>query len=384
MWLIDVADSHTFEGEDLVKISIFNVGLSTFPEGILKFKKLRQLSMAGNSMISLPAEIEALENLQNFSIASNKVKQIPEELFNMKNLTRLSLFNNPVGILSPSIKNLKNLKELDVGMNGLSFLPPEIGDLINLNYLDISLNKLKTLPHQITNLTNLEYLDISNNFLQTIPSEIAGFQRLANFYYYNNPLEYIPPQIRRLAERLKNSQKIYDDKQSVHNSHIQKTFRETVFRLANKKPELGIAEVLNEIEESELRESSKRALVEYCMGKDVHSGIGMTYSELLVLVWDRIRKNKDVKEILSVLDTELTDSECKCFTGRITRLVNCLNGFDTDVIIGISDNEQLSNLMVLINNRYDNIEDRKNELIKAMKERGFSQEKIDEWVGYVD
>ena len=41
MWLIDVADSHTFEGEDLVKISIFNVGLSTFPEGILKFKKLR-------------------------------------------------------------------------------------------------------------------------------------------------------------------------------------------------------------------------------------------------------------------------------------------------------------------------------------------------------
>jgi hypothetical protein len=110
----------------------------------------------------------------------------------------------------------------------------------------------------------------------------------------------------------------------------------------------------------------------------------MTYSELLVLVWDRIRKNKDMKEILQVLDTELTDSECKCFTGRITRLVNCLNGFDTDVIIGISDNEQLSNLMVLINNKYDNIEDKKQELIKAMKERGFSQEKIDEWVEYVE
>jgi hypothetical protein len=85
-----------------------------------------------------------------------------------------------------------------------------------------------------------------------------------------------------------------------------------------------------------------------------------------------------------VLDTELTDSECKCFTGRITRLVNCLNGFDTDVIINISDNEQLSNLMVLINNKYTVKEDKVKALTEAMKERGFSQEKIDEWVEYVE
>jgi hypothetical protein len=383
MWLIDVASSYTFEDEDLVQISIFNVGLSTFPVSVLDFKKLRHLSVAGNSITSLPSEIEVLEHLQNFSISCNKVEKIPEQLFNLKNLTRLCLFNNPVGVLSPSIKNL-DLKELEVGMNGLTFLPPEIGDLTNLTYLDVGLNKLKNLPKEITNLIHLEYLDVSNNLLTTVPSEIAGFQRLTNFYYYNNPLEYIPPQIRRLAERLKNSQKIYDDKQSVHNSHIQKTFRETVFRLANKKPELGIAEVLNEIEESELKESSKRALVEYYMGKDVHSGIGMTYSELLVLVWDRIRNHCHRKEILSVLDTEVADSKSLCFTGRITRLVNCLNGFDTDVIINISENEQLSNLMVLINNRYDNLEEKKQELFKAMKERGFSKEKIDEWVGYID
>jgi hypothetical protein len=108
----------------------------------------------------------------------------------------------------------------------------------------------------------------------------------------------------------------------------------------------------------------------------------MTYKELLMLVWDRIRKSKDMKEILSVLDTEITDSKSMCFTGRITRLVNCLNGFDTDVIINISDNEQISNLMVLINKKYAEKEDKKQEFTKAMKERGFSQEKIDEWVEY--
>jgi hypothetical protein len=135
---------------------------------------------------------------------------------------------------------------------------------------------------------------------------------------------------------------------------------------------------------SSLFDDSKKSIVEYCSSEDIHSELNMTYSELLVLVWDRIRNHCYRKEILKVLDTELTDSECKCFTGRITRLVNCLNGFDTDVIINISDNEQLSNLMVLINNRYDNIEDRKTELVKAMKERGFSQEKINEWVEYVE
>jgi hypothetical protein len=379
MWLIDVASIYTFEDEDLVQISIFNVGLSTFPVSVLDFKKLRHLSVAGNSITSLPSEIEVLEHLQNFSISCNKVEKIPEQLFNLKNLTRLCLFNNPVGVLSPSIKNL-DLKELEVGMNGLTFLPPEIGDLTNLTYLDVGLNKLKNLPKEITNLIHLEYLDVSNNLLTTVPSEIAGFQRLTNFYYYNNPLEYIPPQIRRL----KTCQKIYNDKQSVHNSHIQKTFKETVFRLANKKPDLSFDEVVKEVRSSDLTESSKKDLFHYCLDEDVHSGIGMTYKELLVLVWDRIRRCSYMKEILRVLDTEITDSKSMCFTGRITRLVNCLNGFDTDVIINISDNEQLSNLMVLINNKYTEKDDKKRELINVMRERGFSQEKIDEWVEYIN
>ena len=214
-------------------------------------------------------------------------------------------------------------------------------------------------------------------------SEIGLLRNLIYFGYFNNPVEYIPPQVQRLIDRLENNgQEVYQDKQSVHNSGIQKSFRETVSRLSNKKPELNIHQTIEEVLESYLLDDSKKSIVEYCSSIDVHSELNMTYSELLVLVWDRIRNHCYRKEILKVLDTELTDSECKCFTGRITRLVNCLNGFDTDVIINISDNEQLSNLMVLINNKYDNIEDKKQELVKAMKERGFSQEKIDEWVDF--
>ena len=41
-------------------------------------------------------------------------------------------------------------------------------------------------------------------------------------------------------------------------------------------------------------------------------------------------------------------TECKCFTGRISRLVNCLNGFTDLVNINIEDNQQIGNIIVII------------------------------------
>jgi hypothetical protein len=61
-----------------------------------------------------------------------------------------------------------------------------------------------------------------------------------------------------------------------------------------------------------------------------------------------------------------------CFTGRITRLVNCLNGFDPEVVIKISDNEQISYLVEI--SKGD-----KTRFIEMMKERRYPQDIIDIW-----
>ena len=53
--------------------------------------------------------------------------------------------------------------------------------------------------------------------------------------------------------------------------------------------------------------------------------------------------NAHSDEIFDVMNIEMNDSLCKCFTGRISRLVNCLNGFDDNIKINISDNEQTYN-----------------------------------------
>jgi Leucine-rich repeat (LRR) protein len=370
---------------NLKELDVSSNQITSLPPEIGKLVNLKELSVFNNQLTSLPSDIGKLVNLKELDVSRNRLTSLPSAIGKLVNLKELSVFNNQLTSLPSEIGKLVNLKELDVSGNQLTSLPSTIWKLVNLEKLYVSSNQLTSLPSEIGKLINLEEIDVYNNQLTSLPSEIGFLRNLEYLGYSNNPIEYIPPQVQRLIDRLRNNgQEVYQDKQSVHNSGIQKSFKETVLRLSNKNPELNIHQTVEEILTSSLLDDSKKSIVEYCSSIDVHSELNMTYSELLVLVWDRIRERSEMKEILKVLDTELTDSECKCFTGRITRLVNCLNGFDTDVIINISDNEQLSNLMVLINNKYTVKEDKVKALTEAMKERGFSQEKIDEWVEYVE
>jgi hypothetical protein len=64
------------------------------------------------------------------------------------------------------------------------------------------------------------------------------------------------------------------------------------------------------------------------------------------------------KPVINVLIENLNnlilhDSVCKCFTGRISRLINCLNGFDELVNIKIAGNEQISQIISLTRNKLE-------------------------------
>ena len=80
---------------------------------------------------------------------------------------------------------------------------------------------------------------------------------------------------------------------------------------------------------------------------------------------------------------------CKCFTGRISRLINCLSGFDELVNVKISDNEQIGQIIVLIKeqleaeNKYS-IDMHKEIAIKELLERGYAEDKIKEWIEYIE
>jgi hypothetical protein len=122
------------------------------------------------------------------------------------------------------------------------------------------------------------------------------------------------------------------------------------------------------------------AIIEYCNDETVHSIFNVTFKELFIIVFDIIIHNKHKEELLKILDNEMKDSICKCFTGRITRLVNVLNGFDSNIKIEINEVEQIGAVLSLLRDKYSNDDEFKIEAEKELKERGYSDETINNWL----
>ena len=88
--------------------------------------------------------------------------------------------------------------------------------------------------------------------------------------------------------------------------------------------------------------TSKSLLFEYVADTTVHSLLLLTFSEVLWFIIQTIITNfTDIiqVEIFMILNQEILDADCKCFTGRMNRVINCLNGFSPLVSINIKDGE---------------------------------------------
>ena len=79
------------------------------------------------------------------------------------------------------------------------------------------------------------------------------------------------------------------------------------------------------------------------------------------------------------------NSACKCFTGRISRLINSLSGFDELINIQIADSEQIGNIIITIQNNMANynVDEHKELVRQELTSRGYSEEIINEWIAYI-
>ncbi len=358
--------------------------LTSIPKEIGQLVNIQELYLSGNQLTSFPIEIVQLVNLKELWLCCNQLTSIPKEIGQLVNLQTLYLPKNELTSIHPDAGQL-NLQELDLSSNKLTSIPTEIGQLVNLKLLYLYDNQITSIPPEIGQLINLRQLVLSYNQLTSIPPEIGQLVNLQYLYIDNNPIEYIPPPVQHLLDIQKQGQQVYQDNQSIHNSGIQKSFRESVNRLLYKKPKLSLEKTLEEIISSELSDICKSSLVEYSSSKDIHGELNITFGELLVVVWDRIRGHENKQDIYRILSQEMSDALCMCFTGKITRLVNSLSGFVPEVNIKISDNEQISNLVLLTKDKiipYD-VDSHKALFSKEMEERGYTKEIITEWVSYL-
>ena len=382
---------------------------------IPKYENLIELDCQNN----LIEELEEYPNLINLWCNRNKLTKLKDypfldtlycnynSLCELPNLPKLKyIFCNQNKIVKIDAEKLPNIRSLFCALNRLKEIPDlpllqvlfcnhneitELGDYPLLKNFVCHNNQLTIIKEYIT----CERLICNNNKLTQLPN-LINWGHLVDVEYQNNEIDYIPPNITRflnlLTERKKKKDVIvvYNNQQNVHDHNIQKCIRESINKVILDKPIINFDLMFQQIVENViLEEETKKILIDFSSNEDIYSVLGITFKELLLSVWSIIIQNEHQKDILNILNTEMKDSMCKCFLGRISRLINCLNGFDERVEIQMDDSSQIGNIIVITKMNLEKeksytIEKHKEIVIKELLERGFDETLIKEWVDNID
>jgi Leucine-rich repeat (LRR) protein len=332
--------------------------------------------------------------LQRLSLSNNKLTHLDKDIFKYNTqLQELDLSWNKLTHLDKDLfKYNTQLKKLDLSDNKLTHLDKDIfTNLTQLQYLYLNNNNLTHLDKELfSGLTQLQELHLYNNNLTHLPS-ITRCTNLTKFLYYNNEIDYIPPHIQRFLNNLRqqsNNLQIYNDSQNVHNHTIQESIKNSLENILNVPKTINKDSLIQNLLKSNMNQKSIKLLLKYCQNDSVHSVLNITFEETLfhILEYINLELKEHKNEIYSILETEILDSEYKCFTGRISRLINCLNGFTPLVEIKIPDNMEISNIIVMMKQNYKgNDENELKDLIKKeLQERNYSKEVIEEYLEFVE
>ncbi len=340
---------------------------------------LQELYFSCNQIISL----EPLSNCVNLRKLYCSINQITSlrPLSNCVNLRSLYCRDNQIRSLEP-LSNVVNLEFLHCKCNQLTTLEP-LSNCVNLEYLFCSGNKLISLE-PLSYCINLRMLYCNNNQIRSL-EPLVYLRRLNILEYWNNPTEVPTVQIQRMLNIIVSNKKssIYNNNQNVHDTEIQRTVCNSVQNLLkDPKNDFTIDDVIN----SSLNKSTIESIIEYSQDQTVHSIHLITYQELFSLVWNRIINSIDKTELLKILEEQIADSECKCFTGRFNRTLSVLVGFFDDIIINISDKSRIS--AIILNSRdkimpYHPIE-HKEIATKELIDAGYQETDFKDWIDAID
>jgi hypothetical protein len=325
-------------------------------EGMDNLTALQKLYLSNNKITHIEG-FDSLTALQKLYLSNNKIIRI-EGMDNLTALQLLNLDDNQITRIE-GLNNLTALRMLNLICNQITRIEG-LDCLTSLNGLYLNSNPIKEVPITIMLLTRLWSLDVDTEFDQII----------MRFLHKN---------------QIKTNRTVYDDAQNVHNSQISRSIAQSLYRLMEQKIEISEENVINEIlSDLILTNQVKEQLIEYIRITDVHSLLNVTFSEAFRVVWQIIRTHKECDEIKRILNHEMQDSLCKCFTGRLSRMINCLNGFDSRVSVKISNQQEIANLIIAIRQKTNSLAEQQQMVHHEMTERGYDGETIREWIGYLE
>jgi hypothetical protein len=163
-------------------------GLSQFPPELYELAdSLEILDLTGNALTSLPDDLDRFKKLRILFCSSNNFTHIPEVLGACPSISMIGFKANQIKHIPESAIPSKTLRWFIVTDNALKQVPQALGDCAQLQKLMLAGNQLSQLPDTMANCQRLELLRISANQFHNLPNWLFNLASLTWLAYAGNP-----------------------------------------------------------------------------------------------------------------------------------------------------------------------------------------------------
>ena len=328
--------------------------------------------------------IVCIENLENLCLLEELVL-CGTYIINVKNIDKLinlrilNLENCYIEDLR-GIRSLKNLIELNLADNIISDVS-DLSGMLSLQKLDLRNNYLNKIQLDIPSLRKINI--VRNPILEISKDSLEKCKNLEILTCNNGII--IHQTIQEIINKntiLCNKLKIYRNGENVHENTINKSIIDSIKRLRSGRTirNLSYSEITND---PILTIPVKQIILTSFNDNCRHSIVELTYYDLFSLIWDIICEHPSKDVLKMVMNQEILDGAEKCLTGKMSRLVNVLSGFDDRVDIKISDTDEISNIIIMLKKKYSDVDILRKIVTSELVERGYDTETINNWIIYI-
>ncbi|NWX45304.1 LRC18 protein, partial [Steatornis caripensis] len=174
----------SFDGKRRLDLS--KLGITTFPNCILKLADVDELDLSRNMLRSIPSSIQNFKKLRWLDLHSNQLEELPKTIGRLQNLFYLNVCNNKLTAknLPEELNLLKNLHILNLGLNCLDSIPSSLGALTELREIGVFDNALTSIPSSVQELPKLTKLNAERNPFpdSSEEEENADLKRIETLY----------------------------------------------------------------------------------------------------------------------------------------------------------------------------------------------------------
>lgn len=162
--------------------------LTSFPEAIYALEDtLEILDLSGNALSTLPDDLDRFKKLRILFCSFNQFTEMPTVLGKCTSLSMIGFKANKISHIPEEAIPTENLRWFIVTDNALAKLPEALGECQHLQKLMLAGNQLSTLPASMVNCRALELLRISANQFTDLPNWLFDLPRLTWLAYAGNP-----------------------------------------------------------------------------------------------------------------------------------------------------------------------------------------------------